>query len=515
MGLTLTDLLAELAGSRVVDPGSDPSAPLTGVTADSRQAGPGVVFVAVRGSSGDGHAFLADAARNGCAAVVVDEGWAQSGPLPGPGGPVPVIAVPSTRPVPALAARLLAGRPDRDLLTAGVTGTNGKTTVAFLLQGVFGRLQGPCGLLGTIRYQAGDHVESAPLTTPGGPVLYSWLQRMVSAGCRSVALEVSSHALDQQRAAGLQLDVAVMTNLGRDHLDYHRTIEDYLAAKARILDLLRPAACAGGMPGAAVINVGDPALAGLDVRGVPLVRFATGRPVSGARAELQVLEAELTLAGTRLSCDWRGSRLELRSPLVGRYNVENLTAALGAALALGFEPELVLEALGGLSQVPGRMERFPLPAGGLAVVDYAHTHDALAAVLAAADELAAGEVFAVFGCGGDRDRGKRPLMGQVAMAGADRVWITSDNPRSEDPALICEDILAGCDQVPSPRAQSRTVIVDRTSAIRAALAAAGPQDVVVIAGKGHEDYQLIGGRVLHLDDREIVRNWIAGEADHE
>jgi UDP-N-acetylmuramoyl-L-alanyl-D-glutamate--2,6-diaminopimelate ligase len=339
---------------------------------------------------------------------------------------------------------------------------------------------------------------------------------MVRQGCRSVAMELSSHGLDQERTAGLGLDVAVMTNLSRDHLDYHQDMAAYLKAKARILEYLRPGTPGQGTgkPGVLVVNHGDRHLAGLDTGHLETVRFATATQDDRTAVDLQVVAASLNLQGTRLDLDWRGQCLTLASPLVGRFNVENLTAALAAGLALGLDPEDCCAALGKVSQVPGRMERFVLPSGGLAVVDYAHTPDALAAVLQAGDELVDQKLMVVFGCGGDRDRGKRPLMGAVAARGCDLAWITSDNPRSEEPGGICRDILVGFDAVASPRAAGRELMVDRREAIEAALNAAGSGDLVVVAGKGHEGYQLIGNRVVDLDDRVIIRDWIERNQTH-
>ncbi|MCB1184832.1 UDP-N-acetylmuramoyl-L-alanyl-D-glutamate--2,6-diaminopimelate ligase [bacterium] len=505
MALPLGQLVSVLPG---VACEGDPSAAVAQVTADSREAGPGVLFVAVRGTGGDGHRFLAQAAAAGAAGLVIAADHA--GPVP---GGVPVVRCADTRPAPALLARALHGTPDDALVTAAVTGTNGKTTTAFLLQALLDRVQGPCGLLGTIRYSDGRESVAAPLTTPGGPVFYAWLGRMRDNGCGSVAMELSSHALDQQRTAGLGLDVAVMTNLGRDHLDYHADLAAYLAAKARIADLLRRD---GARRGTLCLNAGDPAFADLATGDVPVLRWCARPEAPAPGADLQVTTAVLGLDGTRLGLDWRGEKLELASPLVGRFNVENLTAALAAGLALGVEAGACCAALAAVTQVPGRLERIGLPQGGIAVVDYAHTHDALDAVLTTCDELLTGpdgrrrgRLLAVFGCGGDRDRGKRPLMAQVVARGADAAWITSDNPRSEDPAAICADITAGFDAVPDPRAAGREVVIDRTAAVEAALAAAGAGDIVVIAGKGHEDYQIVGDRVLDLDDRRIVRDWIA------
>ncbi|MEN8006919.1 MAG: UDP-N-acetylmuramoyl-L-alanyl-D-glutamate--2,6-diaminopimelate ligase [Candidatus Krumholzibacteriota bacterium] len=487
------------------------------ITADSRRAGPATVFVAVPGTGGDGHDYVADVVARGCRALVIQTDRRETVSLLLKDYAGATAVVDRTRPVPALLGRILHGQPDLELWTAAVTGTNGKTTVSFLLREMLNRLRGPCGLLGTVAYADGSTTEPAPLTTPPGTVFYSWLARMVANGCRSVAMELSSHGLDQERCAGLGLDVAIMTNMGRDHLDYHDSPEDYLAAKALIMKLLRKGAIGEGTgrPGVLVLNGDDPQLAGLDTSGVETVRFSCRPDQEQAdRADLRVSAAHLELEGTRLELDWRGQGLKIKSPLVGRFNVENLTAALAGGIALGLDAEACAAALGGVPQVPGRLERFVLPNGGLAVVDYAHTHDALAAVLRTCDELKAGRLLVVFGCGGDRDRGKRPLMGRVAAQESDLAWITSDNPRSEEPGGICRDILAGFDEVADPRARARAMVIDRREAIEKALAETGAGDILVVAGKGHEDYQLIGGRTIDLDDRVIIREWMERNRDY-
>jgi len=494
---------------------SGKSTMVSSVVEDSRQAGPGKVFVAAVGHGADGHDYIQAAVEAGVSAVIVDE--QRSAELRAAlldTQPVAWATAPCTRGLSARLARECEGRPDSRLIMAGITGTNGKTTTAFLLQELLGRLQGPCGLLGTIRYDDGKEQIPAPLTTPGGPMLYSWLGRMVNQGCRAAAMEVSSHALDQERPGELALDVAVMTNLGRDHLDYHGDMATYLAAKARILKLLEDRPRRGKPVGTAIINAGEPELASVPIGDLDVVRFAVAEVSPETPVDLKLVSADLSLTGTELTLDWRGQQLQLSSPLVGRFNVENLVASLAVGLGLGFNADDCVSALAGIRQVPGRMERFILPSGGLAVVDYAHTHDALAAVLKACQELSDQSINVVFGCGGDRDRGKRPLMGAVAAEHADLAWITSDNPRSEDPDSICREIVAGFDAVSQARAHLREVVVDRTQAIEAALARTLQGDVVVIAGKGHEDYQLVGDQILHLDDREVIRHWIAREQNH-
>jgi UDP-N-acetylmuramoyl-L-alanyl-D-glutamate--2,6-diaminopimelate ligase len=502
-------------------PGLEPAGNLetciSRITTDSRSAGPDVLFVAVPGTGADGHDFVPDALASGCRALVLQKDRLDRAADLLADFTGAVVVAERTRPLPALLGRGLHSHPDRDLWTAAVTGTNGKTTVSYLMREMLARLHGPCGLLGTIAYDDGRSHEPAPLTTPGGEVFFAWLGRMVTNGCRSVTMELSSHGLDQERTAGLGLDVAVMTNLSRDHLDYHSDMEAYLQAKARILEYLREGTPGQGTgkPGVLVLNQGDPYLAGLDTGNVDTVRFSTGSEADGPMLDLKVVSAALELQGTRLDLDWRDRRLTITSPLVGRFNVENLTAALAAGLALGLDPADCCEALEGVPQVPGRMERFALPSGGLAVVDYAHTPDALTAVLKACDELNDRNLMVVFGCGGNRDRGKRPLMGAVAARNSDLAWITSDNPRSEEPGGICRDILTGFDEVAGPRAEGRELMVDRREAIEAALEAAAGGDIVVVAGKGHEDYQLIGTRVVDLDDRVIIQDWIERNRTHE
>jgi UDP-N-acetylmuramoyl-L-alanyl-D-glutamate--2,6-diaminopimelate ligase len=487
------------------------------VCVDSRHCGPGTLFVAITGSQVDGHDYVPAAVAADCAAVCVAEDRRASLALsPTQKRPAAVVTVPDTAAWPARLARELVGRPDASMVVAGVTGTSGKTTVAFLMQSMLERLVGPCGLLGTVRYETGSTTRPAPLTTPDGPALYGLLAEMFRNGCRAVAMEVSSHALDQERTADLALDVAVMTNLGRDHLDYHHDCESYLAAKAKILTLLRPAAHRGKPAGAVALNGADPALAGLATGELATCRFAggTGEPPADTAVDLQVVGSEMSWQQTRLVLAHAGTEFVLTSSLVGRFNAENLTAAVAAGLALGFPAHDCSRALSEVQQIPGRFERFLLPQGAVAVVDYAHSPDALTAVLTACRELTEGRLLLVFGCGGDRDQGKRPLMGAIAARQADRVWITSDNPRSEDPAAIASAIEAGFQTEPNPRAETYQVVLDRTAAIEHALADAGPEDLVIVAGKGHEDYQLVLDQRLDLDDRHIVREWAARRLNH-
>ncbi len=485
--------------------------PVRNVTVDSRRCDPSTLFVAVKGHALDGHRYVPEVVAAGCAAVLVSE--AAVGEAAAASG-VPVIHVPDTRSWAARLARELHDQPDESLKVVGITGTNGKTTTAFLTRDLLRGAGLETGLLGTIRYETGARSEPAPLTTPDGPTLYGLLAEMRGHGMGAVAMEISSHALDQFRVADLALDVAVMTNLSRDHLDYHVSLDAYLGAKARLLDLL------GGerrtkAPGVAVINADEPLFDGLGIGDDrQCLRYAMGRRTAPMPdADLRLVDSTLRPDGTTLRFDYQGHDLVLNSRLVGRFNVENLTAALAVGLALGLDPDTCVTALSAAEQVPGRIEGFTLPQGASAVVDYAHTPDALAAVLESCREFTPGRLIVVFGCGGDRDRGKRAEMGAVAARLADDTWITSDNPRTEDPSSICDMIYYGFRAETDVRSGACRVEVDRTRAISGALAAAGEGDTVVVAGKGHEDYQIIGDRRLDLDDREIVRQWI-GEAAH-
>ena len=482
----------------------NPEIMVSEVTADSRMAGPETLFVAVKGTGGDGHGYIGKALAKGCQSVVHEDPLELFLTAEQISNLKVTVRVKNTRAFPALLARELTHRPDEKMMVAAVTGTNGKTTVSFLLQEMLNHLAGPCGLIGTICYDDGNESIPAPLTTPGGPVFYHWLERMAANRCGSVAMELSSHALDQHRTAGLGLAVAVMTNIGRDHLDYHQDIASYVKAKTAIFDLLKH-------DGTAVVNIADEYLRALDTGPRPTLYFdprPSERKVDSA--DLILVEAELNLTGIRLVLDFQGSKQVLESPLVGRFNVENLMASFCAGIALGFAEKVVCKALARVQQVPGRLERFLLPNGGLAVVDYAHTHDALEAVLNACDEISQGKLLLVVGCGGDRDKGKRPLMGKVAATMSDRVWITSDNPRSENPTTICEHIAVGYQSAETGRSQTMVIIEDRKEAIDTALSEVKTGDIVIVAGKGHEDYQLVGDKILPLDDRQIIREWIEG-----
>ncbi|MFZ4519156.1 MAG: UDP-N-acetylmuramoyl-L-alanyl-D-glutamate--2,6-diaminopimelate ligase [Microthrixaceae bacterium] len=442
---------------------------LTAATHDSRRVGPGTLFVCVPGAVTDGHDFAAAAVAAGAAALLVERELALD---------VPQVVVPDARAAMGPAAAAVHGNPGASLRLAGVTGTNGKTTVVSLLGHVLAVAGRATDVIGTL---------TGERTTPEATDLQAHLAEDVARGVTDVAMEVSSHALVLHRVEPLTFDVAVFTNLGLDHLDFHGTPEAYFAAKAMLFE---PERCRTG-----VANVDD-------VHGRLLVDSSGGRvrPSSIADAGDLVVEPP----GWRFR--WRGHPVRL--PVPGRHNVTNALLALEAAALLGVDPAVAAAALADAPGVPGRFEVIRSDAPFAVVVDYAHTPDALDTVLVAADDLRGpgGATRVVFGCGGDRDRTKRPLMGEVAARRADRVVFTDDNPRSEDPAAIRAEIRVGADRVPEVerRATEVTVVPDRAGAIAAALGAAGPGDVVVLAGKGHEQGQTAGGVTVPFDDREAA-----------
>jgi len=483
--------LAEGLGLRhVAGPGD---ALVKGVACDSRKVEPGSVFVAVPGHAVDGHEFVAEALRRGAAAVVVQEG--RESALPARPRAACFTATDARRVAGAL-ARSYRANPDLDLSLVAVTGTNGKTTVSHLVRSLLDTAGRPCGLLGTLRYETGRRSLTAPLTTPDPCAFYGFLEEMRDAGLNACAFEASSHALDQERLGPVEVDVAAFTNLTREHLDYHGTMEGYLAAKLRLLDHL-VGEKRDKERGAAVVFHDDPRLASVDW---PEHTLKVG---TSEACELRLLQAHTGREGSRLRVRWQGREVELRTRLLGAFNVENALVALGCAAALGLSDEDLAEGLAQAEPVPGRMEPLPVEGGPLVLIDYAHTPDGLEKSLATCRQLTSARLHLVFGCGGDRDRGKRPLMAQVAARGADRIYLTLDNPRTEDPARIFADVEAGME---AARAEGRArTIADRAEAVGEALAQAGPDDLVLIAGKGHETYQILGTEKVHWDDREAVR----------
>jgi len=481
--------------------GAAPEVEITGLTHDSRRAGPGVLFAALRGSAADGHDFAAAAVEAGSPALLVER------PLPELGGVCQVEVADSRRALAMMASRFF-GQPSRQMTCIGITGTNGKTTVSYLLESVFSR-RGPVGVLGTVEYRYGEHRRPAPLTTPDAVWLQSLLAEMRAAGVKQAVMEISSHALEQHRADGVLLDAAVFTNLSRDHLDYHGDMESYFQAKLGLFQRLLPDSRRAGKPALAVAwsedSWGSRVLARARELGLSAWSFGFDH-----QATVQGGEIKLTLAGSSLKVAWPGGRRRVRTSLVGRYNLLNLLAAAAVGLGLGMEPDEVFAGLAALKGVPGRLERVEGPRRHPAVfVDYAHTDDALRNVLAALKPLTPGRLICVFGAGGDRDPGKRPLMGRAVARGADLAVLTSDNPRSEDPLAIMAMIEPGLQEEGWRRVESLAgrlegaylAVADRAEAIAVAVESAGRDDVVLIAGKGHEDYQIIGSQRRPFDDR--------------
>ena len=468
---------------------------VTGLAYDSRAVTTGDLFVAVPGLRRDGRLYIPEAVDRGAAAVVTE------GEDPLAGATVGRVLVPSAREAMARLADRFFDHPSGALTVVGVTGTNGKTTTSYLVEALLRGKGFQTGVVGTIQYRIGDEPIPAGQTTPEALELQGLLARMAAAGVTGLAMEVSSHALALHRVDGIDFDVAVFTNLTQDHLDFHGTLEAYRRAKRRLFELL---AVSPKHDRWAVINGDDPAGASM-VEGLPLriLPYGLREP-----ATVRPLEYASALDGIKMAVETPSGRLRVASPLIGEHNVMNLLAACAVGVALGMEPGAISGALETVAAVPGRFERLEAGQPFLVVVDYAHTPDALERVLTTARKLTGGRLGVVFGCGGDRDRGKRPIMGGIAARLADRVWVTSDNPRSEDPLAIIEEVVAGIRDV-RPALERSAMIADRRAAIRAALDWARPGDLLVIAGKGHETYQIIGRDMFPFDDRAVVRQVLA------
>ncbi len=492
--MTLRALLAGVEGAVVTGPDDVEVARLA---LDSRRVQPGDAFFALPGTRDDGARFVPAALAAGAAVVV--------GP-PGTRAPGATVAeVPDPRLALAAMACRLNGDPSRAMKVVAVTGTNGKTTTTCLLEAIFGAAGWRPGLAGTTGVRIAGEARPSAFTTPEAPELQALLAEMRDRGVEALAMEASSHALAQKRTFGLASDVAVFTNFTQDHLDYHGTMEAYLDAKLRLFDGRNGG---GGKRATAVVYADDPAaprvLEAARRGGLEPFTFGTA---GGAARHLR-LERVTPRPGRlviRLAPPGAPAT-EVTLPMLGRFNAWNAAAAWASALALGAAPEAIERALAGFAGVPGRLERVDGGRAFAVVVDYAHTPDALERALAACREHAAGRVLCVFGCGGDRDRGKRPLMGAIAARLADLAWVTNDNPRSEDPAAIAAEIVAG-----APAGRLETVL-DRREAIAAALAAARAGDIVLVAGKGHETTQTIGAEVLPFDDRAVARGLLGAPA---
>ena len=466
------------------------------VAYDSRRVQKNGLFVALRGEKSDGHDFIEQAIEKGAVAVVAER--AQSQPR------ITVVEVENTRTALADLGASFYGFPAKKLKMAGVTGTNGKTTTTFLIKHICEKAGMRCGLIGTVRYEIGERVLPATRTTPESLDVQELLAQMVGAGCKAAAMEVSSHALAQDRTRGLEWDVAVFTNLTQDHLDFHGTMENYYEAKVKLFTQL---------PGqqkkrkaVSVINIDDRYGAQLVDRLEKKAAVVTYG--MGARADFRASSYRMEFGGTSYQLDARGKSYLVRVPLIGRFNVANSLAALAAANALGISLRDAVVSLGKSPQVPGRLEAVPARRQFQVFVDYAHTPDALLNVIKTLRELGPRRLIVVFGCGGDRDRQKRPLMGEVVDQNADHAIITSDNPRKEDPDAIIAEVEKGF------RSNHYEKIVDRAGAITRAIERAQPRDVVLIAGKGHENYQEFADHTVPFDDMQIAKRALENHPVH-
>ncbi len=501
--MTLSDLIVPL---QVVERSGNLNVDVTGVTEDSRRVKRGEVFVAVKGERVDGHDFLPKAVAAGASALVVQQPWpsgtggeAKLG-SPATGSAVPFIRVRDTKQALGLLASRFHGDPSARLRMVGVTGTNGKTTVTYLCKAILEAAGRRVGVIGTVNYLVGSERLPAPHTTPGAVDLQGLLAHMVSAGLDTVVMEVSSHALALDRVAGCEYDVAVYTNLTQDHLDFHRDMEDYFQAKLRLFTGLTPAGAKGSRK-RAIVNADD--ARGHHVCGassVPVWTYAVEK-----QADIRAEDVQLSITGTRFTAATPSGRFPVDGRLVGEHNVYNMLAAIGVGLHEAVPPASIQEGLRSLDNVPGRFERVEAGQNFTVIVDYAHTEDALVRLLSAAQALKTGRIITVFGCGGDRDRGKRPKMGRAAAERSDVVILTSDNPRTEDPMAILREVEAGVRQALDPARTKYEMIPDRRQAIEAAMREAKAGDTVLIAGKGHEDYQILGTNRIHFDDREVAR----------
>jgi UDP-N-acetylmuramoyl-L-alanyl-D-glutamate--2,6-diaminopimelate ligase len=483
-----------LAGAEVAEITGDPDVEITGLAYDSEAVRPGALFFCVVGHSADGHQFAPAAVEAGAAALVVER------PLE---LPVAQVRVADVRTAMAPAAVRFWGDPTAELRVAGITGTNGKTTTAFLVRHLLEASGVRCGLLGTVKRVVGGIEEPVERTTPEAIDLQATFRRMVDGGDEACAMEVSSHALALQRAAGVRFDVTVFTNLTQDHLDFHADMEDYFQAKRLLFSAGADGDSAAPTP--SIINVDDE----YGQRLITLLHAADLRPVtfspSGGAADLRALDISFDSGGSRFRCVTPHGETLVELPLPGHFNVENALAAIGAGLELGIGLEEAAAALATAEQVPGRMEPVDEGQPFAVLVDYAHTPDSLDNVLRAARRLTEGRLIAVFGAGGDRDRDKRPLMGEITAGLCDLAVVTSDNPRSEDPATIIEEILEGIGARGGEVDAEIEVEADRRAAIALALERAQPGDTVVIAGKGHEQGQeFAGGRKVPFDDRQVA-----------
>ena len=497
MSRTLRELVAKLPEAQWLSR-QDKNPDILALAHDSRKVEPGTLFVCMKGATVDGHSFAAAAVAKGAVAVLAEQEVAGV-------DTVPVIRTPDVRQAVERIAAWFYGDPSTQLRLVGVTGTNGKSTTTHIIRSIFNRAGRPCGVSGTLHTLIGDRVVPVKNTTPDVLDLQSTLRDMVDGGMKAVAMEVSSHALALGRVAGCEYDTAVFTNMTQDHLDFHQTMENYREAKSL---LFRQLVADGSQKAnkSAIANIDDPA-------GEYMLAQTKARRIGygmSEKADLRAVDIDLRPEGASFRVTGRWGEFAVQSRLTGLFNVYNMWAAIGVGCAEGIDIPVIQASLAEFEQVPGRFERVDIGRPFSVIVDYAHTPDGLENVLKTAKQFVRGQLIVVFGCGGDRDRTKRPIMGELATRYADRAIVTSDNPRSEDPEFIIGQIMAG---ITSPEARRKTTTEpDRRTAIRQALALGQPGDVILIAGKGHENYQILADRTIHFDDREVVRELAGGES---
>ena len=480
-----------------------------GISSDSRKIEKGYLFAALKGANIDGRSFIVDAIANGAAAILLEEGSGQAGDIP---SSVSTVLVPKGRKALGLISARYYGNPSRKLKLVGITGTNGKTTTSYILEAIV-RAEGRSpGVIGTVNYRYGGRKIPAPNTTPEPSELQRILADMLDTGTTDCIMEVSSHAIDQERIAGCSFDAAIFTNLTMDHLDYHGTMEEYGRVKERLFtnrsnDGSKPDTGSSEVKAtSSVINIDDAFGARMAKK---LANVITYSLTDGDIFPLQMNERVSGMKGTLRSPE---GEISIDSPLIGSYNLSNIMAATGAALSLGVSIKSIEKGIRTFNNVPGRTERVSLPKeyGDCRVfVDYAHTPDALERVIKAIRPTTKGRIITLFGCGGDRDKEKRALMGNIAILNSDFTIISSDNPRSEDPASIIAEIEKGAINGGGHYGEDYTIVVDRRKAINDAAAMVESGDTLLLAGKGHEDYQIVKGRRLHFDDAEEAKKAFA------
>jgi len=469
-----------------------------GISSNSKCIQDGFIFVAIKGTHEDGNKFIDEAVANGAKVVVADSSWSacpeRSRGMARRPIKVPLILVDDTRRALAKLATEFYAHPSQKIKVIGVTGTNGKTTITYLIEAMLQEAGFQPAVIGTVNYRFGGKIISSKNTTPGALELQSMLADMLQAGCDYAVMEVSSHALDQQRTGGISFNSAIFTNLTQDHLDYHKTLEDYFQAKAKLFKDLSNRAYA-------VINSDDKYAKGiLGLTRAKAITYGIDNP-----ADVVSRDIKFSMCHTDFSVFGLEINFKIRSRLIGKHNVYNMLAAITWGLAQGIKPDIVKSALEKFSSVPGRLERIDSGNSCFVFVDYAHTDDALLNVITSLRQLSSRKIIVVFGCGGDRDKTKRPKMGRVVTELADYAIITNDNPRSEDPQAIIDDIKRGI------KKENYCIMPDRAAAIKKSLEIAGQGDIVLIAGKGHENYQIIGNRREHFDDREVVEGCLKSQ----